>query len=341
MKILFTISGLERTSGVSCFCMEIAGCLSRLGHDVYVLCPRLIEYPIPHGVTFIEGGSIQQVPVRPDVVHVHAVWSWFSVSAMRWCVKEHVPFVVSPHGCLMDRVFKKNRLRKLLFYKVFVKPLMARAHAIHCTGDGERATVIRLGFSVPVVMAPLGCNLPSDYSELREKTVLFIGRISEEKGLLLLLRAWKRLRLTDWRLVIAGPDWQGYQSQLDQFVSREGVVGVCFPGAADEEVKDRLYRSAGVFVLPSPTENFSAVVLDALAYGVPVICTKGTPWHIIQERQCGWWIEPNSEHALYIALQEATGLSIGRRISMGGRARDIARGYEWMEIAKQVVKTYK
>ena len=66
-------------------------------------------------------------------------------------------------------------------------------------------------------------------------------------------------------------------------------------------------------MLPSPMENFSAVVLEALSYATPVICTTGTPWQAVEERRCGWRVEPDSAAALASALAAATSISDAER----------------------------
>jgi len=80
-------------------------------------------------------------------------------------------------------------------------------------------------------------------------------------------------------LVIAGPDEQGTLKALKEQVARLGLeASVKFVGSVYGEEKWRMLRSADVFVLPSRSENFGIVVAEALACGVPVICTKGAPW---------------------------------------------------------------
>jgi len=100
-----------------------------------------------------------------------------------------------------------------------------------------------------------------------------------------------------WRLVIAGPDQAGHKAELVAEAVRLGLTvadvttneltnsrtnalppDIVFTGPVYGEEKDSLYRLADLFVLPSFTENFGVVVTDALAFGVPVITTKGTPW---------------------------------------------------------------
>ena len=82
-----------------------------------------------------------------------------------------------------------------------------------------------------------------------------------------------------WRLVIAGPDEQGTLKALKAQVARLGLEeSVVFPGPVYGQEKMQLLQAADVFVLPSRSENFGMGVAEALACGVPVVCTKGAPW---------------------------------------------------------------
>lgn len=194
------------------------------------------------------------------------------------------------------------------------------------------------------VVGVRGCRLPVG-SEVKvkgegeQRMVLFLGRLGEEKGLELLLEAWKEIQITSGKLVLAGPSWQGYGEKLREKVEVEKIGGVEFAGPADEAMKDRLYRAADVFVLSSPMENFSLVVLEALAYGAPVICTKGTPWKCIEEQNCGWWIDYTRE-SFVRALKDALEASDEKLGEMGARARALAGTYDWRRVAERLTGLY-
>lgn len=346
MKILHITRGLIKTSGISVFVAELAAAQAGLGHDVSVLIRWHPYYPIDSRVRLVEDRrlwrALKRLP-RPDVIHIHALWSLHSVLAMLWCCVHGIPFVVSPHGCLMQRVFTHGRLKKLLFWRLLLKPVMRRAQAVHCTGENEVDAVRTLDVRVPSFIAPLGCKLPAwPIAKVAgaRKRALFLSRISEEKGLVYLLDAWRRVNPRGWELVLAGPDWKGHRAVLEAKIADESIENVSFTGNADEKMKDQLYRSADLFILPSPMENFSMVVLDALAYGVPVICTKGTPWQVIENRKCGWWVEPNSAAALEKAFLQAMSTSADKYDQMQVRAREVAKEFSWVEIAGKLISGY-
>ena len=343
MKIIHVVTGLGETSGVATFCLRVAAEQRATGATVRVWChhrdSETTDIPIDYGTTpsVVDWEGI-------DLVHIHALWSLFLVRAMRWCWGRKIPFIVSPHGSLMPRVFTKSRVKKWVTWHLLIKPLVKRAALIHCTSEAEKAACEALGLKGPFVVAPLGVDVPEEREKKkRGGKVLFLGRLGEEKGLEKLLEVWKKLGRSrdEWRLVIAGPDWEGYGENLRRKVAEEKIAGVEFTGPADAEMKDLLYREADVFVLPSPMENFSMVVLEALAYGVPAIATKGTPWAELAVEKCGWWIEQGVE-PLRAALAEAMALTDEARAEMGARGRELARTkYSWKSVVEKVMGKVK
>jgi glycosyltransferase involved in cell wall biosynthesis len=80
------------------------------------------------------------------------------------------------------------------------------------------------------------------------------------------------------------------------------------------------------------------VVAEALARGVPVIASRGTPWQRLVEMGCGLWVD-NSSAELSKALDEAACLPLHE---MGKRGREwMGREYSWQTIAEQMVEQYR
>ena len=99
-------------------------------------------------------------------------------------------------------------------------------------------------------------------------------------------------------------------------------------------------RAADLFVLSSLNENFGLTAAEALAAGIPVIATTGTPWSRLPVEGCGWWVEPEPE-ALAAALAAAMALPRPalREMGMKGRAW-MAREFSWHRAACEMAAVY-
>ena len=171
------------------------------------------------------------------------------------------------------------------------------------------------------------------------RTVQFVGRISPYKGLPDLLRAFDA---DGWKLRIVGPDQDGYVEELKQLAERLGISDkVEFVGPKFGDELTREYASADLFVLPTYSENFGSVVIESLAQGVPVICTKGAPWKELEEYGCGWWPDVGVG-PIRQALHEAMSLSDGERKQMGERGRRLVKEkYTWKAVCAKLMAGYE
>lgn len=61
------------------------------------------------------------------------------------------------------------------------------------------------------------------------------------------------------------------------------------PPAFGNEKYD-FYKASSLFVLPTHSENFGMVIVEALSCGVPVIIITGTPWNELFDNNTGWWL---------------------------------------------------
>lgn len=110
--------------------------------------------------------------------------------------------------------------------------------------------------------------------EQHQKTILFCGRFTDNKRADILIKAFGKIhqKYPDWRLQLLakGPEEEGCR-QLAKQLGIEAKVEM--PGFVYGEEKAKYYRQAGLFCLCSHYEGFPMVVLEAWAYGVPVLTT--------------------------------------------------------------------
>ena len=182
-------------------------------------------------------------------------------------------------------------------------------------------------------------NCREDAPRLR---LLFVGRVAPVKSLPKLIDAWAKACLTQWELRIVGNGDPAYVEMLKTQAEALGIgKQVCFTGPRYDADLQEEYRSADALALVSETENFGAVVVDALAHGMPVITSTGTRWSEVEERQCGWWVD-NDVDSLTKVLQSLCALSDAERIQMGENGkRLIQEKYTWPAVAKQMSAFYE
>ncbi len=168
-------------------------------------------------------------------------------------------------------------------------------------------------------MRAYGCNGGLKY--------LYVGRISREKNLEILLKAFQGLsarteKKFDLILTGDGPD----RRDLEE---RYGGDNVVFTGFLHGDELARIYASADVFVFPSATDTFGNVVLEAQASGLPVIVAdKGGPPEIIKRQRSGIVVKAGDIEELAGAMKAMMD-DAGLRADLSQRALLTARDYNW------------
>jgi glycosyltransferase involved in cell wall biosynthesis len=156
--------------------------------------------------------------------------------------------------------------------------------------------------------------------------LLFLGHLSERKGVPELLRALASLPATThpWRATLAGG---GPIDQFRKLAEDLGIVdSVSFPGWVDEAGVRALCARADVLVLPSHAEGLAMSVLEGLSYGLAVITTPvGAHSEVIEPGVSGLFVTPGDVSALAGALAHVINdESLRERLGRGGRERFVA-----------------
>lgn len=289
-----------------------------------------------------------------SVISQHGLWLHYGRVAKNVGRKNSIPVIVHPHGMLEPWALRRSSWKKQMTGRLWEFENLQRAACLRVTSTDELHSVRSFGLRNPSALIPNGidvedyANLPSPIEAgallpvLKGKRVLlFLSRVHPKKGLPVLLRAWHALgaERRDWTLAIAGPDQRGHTNELKLLVDELGLSeSVIFLGALFGEQKRAAYALADLFVLPSFSENFGVAVAEALAAGLPVVTTSGTPWKNLQERGCGWCADMSVERVAE-KLREALPLPKRELAAMGAKGREwMRRDFSWGHLAAQMIE---
>lgn len=141
----------------------------------------------------------------------------------------------------------------------------------------------------------------SSNNHIKEKLILYVGRLEYEKRVDRILRAWKHAeaRFPDWHIEIAGSGSD--EMRLIKLCERHSISRVYFLGHQNDVKK--LYERAAIFILASDYESFSMVLLEALSNACyPIIYDFPAAKQLLADDTWGSRIESHSEHDLASAL---------------------------------------
>lgn len=378
MKLLHVVSSYlpaVRYGGTIVSVHGLCRALAERGHDVHVYTTSVdgaSDSDVPHGepvdvdgvkVWYFRSSSLRKIYWAPDlrralernvstfdVVHTHAIFLWPLWAAARAARGAGVPYVVSPRGMLeRDLVSQKSTLLKGLWIAAIERHNLERAAALHVTSRREAEEAAAFGFALPPMreipngVSPVAgsdgvLSAPVRAITDGEPYLLFLGRLSWKKGLDRLIGAMANINA---KLVIAGNDDEQYRPLLESLLDRFDVRDrVTFTGPVDGADKAALLRQAQMTILPSYSENFGNVVVEAMAEGCPVIVSRAVGLADVVESS-GAGIVVDGDAASVARAAESLLADPLMRERMGQRGASVARErFSWTVVAEQMEHLY-
>ncbi len=281
------------------------------------------------------------------IFHDHGLWLMPNIYVAHEARRGGRPLIVSPRGMLSPAALSISQLKKRAFWHLLQRAALARAAGFHATSEQEYRDIRAAGFDQPVAIIPNGVDFPEQSQIAMQRiggprTILYLGRIHPIKGLETLLKAWGKISASypDWRLRVLGPGERDYVHLLKSIAATQEIPRVSIESGVYGEEKSHALANASLFVLPSKSENFGVAVAEALASGIPVITTKGTPWNNVVSEGCGWWVD-HSVDSIASAMSAALDIPDGNLKAMGQKGRLwTEREFSWIRVARDTVALY-
>lgn len=281
-----------------------------------------------------------------DVVFAHGYAFSSAYGILPLISRWHLPMILAAH------TDPSTTVPRWIYDSTLGRAVRRAAKGIICMTTGEAVFFRRLGCApdrVHVIPGGIDCSKPwlagngdcfRSKWKIPGKYVVYLGRISTNKGLDVLIRAMTPILNKDptLRLVIAGPDG-GSLSAIQHLAKRNAVAQqVVFAGPLTESEIPPVLHGSSVFVLPSKHgEALGLVILEAMAAGVPIVASRvgGIP-EVISEGENGYCVPPGDEVQLrdkiHLLLSDSsTALTIGKNNAVRAARHDWGRISESVE----------
>ena len=290
---------------------------------------------------------------RADGLHLHGLWEQSTAVGARTARALGKPYIISAHGMLEPWALRNRGFKKRIYAALVERANLEGAHCLHALTSAEADDYRSFGCPAPIAVIPNGVRVPDTFSaelflqsypELRHKRLLlFLSRLHPKKGLDILVEAWSALaaQWPDAHLVLAGPDFEGTRSPLEQRLSALGLTKqVSFTGMLSGELKWSAFAAAECFLLPSYSEGLSVSVLEAMGTGLPVLISDRCNLPEVKSVEAGWIIQSNVKSLTYgmremLLNSPATNRQIGLQGSKLVRER-----FTWTHVAAQMSAVY-
>lgn len=268
-----------------------------------------------------------------------------------WRARKRLPYIISLRGSDVPG-FNPRFQTAYIALKPVVRRVCGAAAAVVANSAGLRDLAAQTLPGMEIQVIPNGIDLPDPAPARSARPgplkVLFVGRLIPRKGIDHLLRGFAAYALrtrpgspaapASPRLAIAGSGPQ--REELQALAQRLEIAGqVDFLGAVPPEDMGALYRAADAFVLPSLEEGMSNALLEAVAYGLPVIVTDtGGTAELVGGN--GHVVPRGDGAAIGRALMDLED-DPARRSAMAAGSRESAARFSWQAAAARYADLFR
>lgn len=292
-------------------------------------------------------------PITSDIVHCHT-WYTFMAGFLAKMLYD-IPLVVTIHSLEPLRPWKKEQLGNGYHLSTWMeKTGVEAADRIIAVSNDSKKDIMKC-YNVPedkieVIYNGIDLNQykKTDSNIARKKYgidgryILFVGRISRQKGIIHLIDAVKYLP-QDVKVVLCAstPDTEEIKMEMEEKVKLYPNIIWIDKMATKEEIIE-LYSNAEVFVCPSIYEPFGIINLEAMACNTPVVASAtGGIKEVVVDGETGFLVEPGNPEDLAEHIKKLLDdRELAATFGANGRKR-VEEMFSWESIAKKTYDMYE
>lgn len=341
---------------------NIAKKLAKKGHEVHVI--TMLDEGVPE-YTMEEGFFVHRVScaksflrtfsmwfrfflkirsINPDIIHVQSIP--LSVPAFFMRIISNKNYIVWVQG--------SDIYTPTVFLKLFSAALLKKASTIIALTEGMKAEIDKK-YKMNSVVIPNGIELykfkteltglsklqTGSYSSDTDQNIIFVGTLRQIKGVRYLIEAMSIMRLNNPHvelMIVGDGEEKEYLQKLTYDLNLNNCVS--FVGKVPNDDIPKYMKEADLFVLPSLSESFGIVNIEAMASGLPIVSTNvgGLP-DLIKDGINGFLVNPRDPAAIAEkSLLILNDKNLKERISINNLSE--AKKYSWDYVIERLVDEY-
>ncbi|MBE7509325.1 MAG: glycosyltransferase family 4 protein [Bacteroidia bacterium] len=257
---------------------------------------------------------------KPDIIYMNSFFSrQFTLAPLRVIRKKKLKCkaIIAPRGMLGAGALAIKPLKKLAFIS-FSKMMgtydKVRWHA-STTQEADEIKAIfgkRAEVVVALNLSSAQTNTVADKQKKSgELNLLFFSRISRKKNLHLVLQ-WLQQIPADNKInfsIYGTLEDDAYWKECEALISKlPDHIRANYEGVVSSDETPKVFARNHFSILPTMHENYGHAIIESLAAGVPVIISKNTPWHQLEQALAGFDIDLADEAGFKEAIQKATAM---------------------------------
>jgi glycosyltransferase involved in cell wall biosynthesis len=371
VKIIFGTYSISRNvTGISNLMQNLCKSYSRLDHEIFIAATydEFSEIDMKkysnQNIFLIKSVKIINPIIsffkyfnfyrksHADIAHIHSLWSVSTIAIYLWARIYDKPYLISPNGMLSEWALNQSKLKKSVSLSLIFRRIIKNAFAIIVNSKEEVSFLKDKGYKNKFYVIPNGVDLPLKSIENKNngpKTLLFLSRIHQKKGIDLLIEAWKEVSVLaekkNWHLNIVGFSYDKdnifEKKILNILAKNKDLSNVTVSKAIfGESMWDRYYK-CNSFILPTFSEGSSIAILNAWASGKLCLTTEGANLKYGFNDLCTIKIKPTVE-SIKNGLLHLFNLSYKEIYDRGLVGKEVvSKHYLWKDIADTYLEIYK
>ena len=280
--------------------------------------------------------------INPDVIHLHGV-NYLSNYLLFNKQKHRTPLIFSTHG----GIFHTKNLKhiKKMYFNTIIKSHLKNADKIIAVSENDKKLFSAIANENKIELIENAINLKkfkiSERKPVRN-SFAFVGRLSNNKRIDLLIDVFSKLKNKDFKITIVGKDFDNLKDRLEKKTREYGLTDKLeFTGEVSEKKLIQIFKTTEFFISASEYEGFGISAIEAMASGlIPVLSQIPSFKTFVTSKHNGFIVDFSNIKNATIQLEQILKISKTERQKLSKNAIESSKKYSWKTQIKKFEKIY-